>query len=52
MEGKKTITSAAIVAIVAVLQFMKIIDDGTAKLLFELATACGLYGVYDRINRP
>ena len=47
-EGKKTYTSIAIVAVVAVLKYVGMIDDATAKMLFEFAAALGLYGLYSK----
>jgi hypothetical protein len=51
LQGFKTITSAIIIAIVAILKYVQIIDDATAKLVFEFAAAIGLYGVYDKVRR-
>ena len=51
LKGKKTITSAITIAIVAILQYLKLIDQATASLIFEVAGALGLYGVYDKMSR-
>ena len=51
LKGFKTYTSAAIVGIVAVLQFLGIVNADTAKLLFELAGALGLYGLRDALPK-
>ena len=50
IKGYKTYTSAGIVAVVAILKYLGLIDDGTAKLLFELAAAAGLYALRDALN--
>ena len=52
MRGYKTVSSAVIVALVAVLKYLGLIDDGTAKLLFELCAAAGLYGLHDAVSNP
>lgn len=51
LQGKKTYTSVAIVAGVAILKYLGVIDDATSKMLLEFAGALGLYGVYDLIKR-
>ena len=50
LKGYKTYSSAVIVAVVAVLRYYGLIDDGTAKMLFELAGALGLYGLRDAVG--
>jgi len=47
----KTVTSCIVAAGVAILQYLKLIDDQTAKVLFELAAAFGLYGIRDAIKK-
>lgn len=49
-KGKKTYTSAAIVAVVAIIKYLGLIDDKTAQMIFEMAGALGLYGLYDRVK--
>ncbi len=48
LKGKKTITSAIVIATIAILQYLKLIDDSTAKIIIEIATATGLYGLYSK----
>jgi len=50
IKGKKTITSCIVAAIVAVLQYLGIIDISTAEVLYQLATAFGLYGLRDAVK--
>lgn len=52
VKGYKTITSAIVVAVVAVLQYLKLIDAQTAAVLFQLAAALGLYGIHDAVVNP
>jgi len=49
-KGWKTITSIIVIAVVAVLKYMGIVDDATAKLIFEFAGSLGLYGLYDKVR--
>ena len=50
IKGYKTVTSCVVAGVVAVLQHVGLVDAGMAKLIFELAAALGLYGLYDKVR--
>jgi len=51
-KGYKRITSIVVVGVVAGLQYAKIIDDTIGKIIFSIAEAVGLYGIYDSVKNP
>jgi len=36
--------------VVAIVKYLGLIDENTAKMIFEMAGALGLYGLYDRVK--
>lgn len=50
IKGWKTITSCLVIGVVAVLQYLGVIDAGNAQMIYKLAEAFGIYGVYDRVK--
>jgi hypothetical protein len=51
-KGFKTKTSIVVLAVVTILQYLNLIDQSLADLIFKLAGSLGLYGVYDNVSNP